>query len=409
MRETIILGAGVTGLAAGIKAGAPIYEANTYPGGICRSYILKGYRFEKGGGHWLFGDDKKTLSFIRSLTSLKSYRRKAAVFFPEKNLYVPYPLQNYLSYLPKEISHQALKEIMRETFEELTAEATFADWLKANFGPTLFDLFFSPFNQLYTAGLYTRIAPQNHYKNPASRKPTTTYNQTFAYPSRGLADLIKKMAQRCQIHYGKKAVKIDLEKKEVFFQDKTKVKYQKLISTLPLNKLVQITNLKPPDYHESIHDNSLPYTSLVVVNIGAKKGKKYPPYHWLYLPQSQSGFYRLGFYSNVDPLFLPAGAKSRVGLYVDKAYLGGRKPTQKQIGQLCCQIIQELRSWEFIDEVELVDPNWIETAYTWSWPGSKWREKVLAALKNHNIFSIGRYGKWEFQGILDSIKEGLKL
>ncbi len=71
-RQTLILGAGVTGLAAGYASGLPVYEAASAPGGICSSYYVRpgstqrlsqapadgeAYRFEIGGGHWIFGGD----------------------------------------------------------------------------------------------------------------------------------------------------------------------------------------------------------------------------------------------------------------------------------------------------------------------------------------------------------------
>jgi hypothetical protein len=70
-------------------------------------------------------------------------------------------------------------------------------------------------------------------------------------------------------------------------------------------------------------------------------------------------------------------------------------------------VIQELQDWAWIREVDVVDTTWIDVAYTWSWPGSKWRNKALAALAQRSIYSIGRYGSWCFQGIADSLKEGL--
>jgi len=56
-----------------------------------------------------------------------------------------------------------------------------------------------------------------------------------------------------------------------------------------------------------------------------------------------------------------------------------------------------------------VDPVWVEAAYTWAWPDSKWKEKAIALLKEHNIYQIGRYGRWKFQGIAESIREGLSI
>jgi protoporphyrinogen oxidase len=400
-KSTIILGAGITGLAAGVKTGVPVYEANSYPGGICHSYTKKGYRFEYGGGRWIFGDDKTTLDFLHSLSPLKKYQRNSAVFFPKKNLLVPYPLQNHLTFLPKKIAKKALKEIAQNKDKKLSSAATFADWLKFNFGQALSNLFFFPFHQLYTASLYTKIAPQDKFKTPTSDK-NSGYNKTFSYPGEGLSDLTKTMAQNCQVNYNKKVTKINTKKKEISFNDGTKFKYKKIISTLPLNKMVELAKIL-------LDEHSPPYTSVLVINIGARKGRKCPPNHWLYFAKSKSGFYRVGFYNNIDLSFLPPSKKERVSLYVDKAYLGGKKPTEKAEKRLINNIVKELQELQFINQVEVVEPNWIEVAYTWSWPNSKWREKALTALEENDIYQIGRYGRWQFQGILESIKEGLSL
>ena len=39
--SVVILGAGVTGLAAGVASGAPVFEAVETPGGICSSYYVR--------------------------------------------------------------------------------------------------------------------------------------------------------------------------------------------------------------------------------------------------------------------------------------------------------------------------------------------------------------------------------
>ena len=53
-----------------------------------------------------------------------------------------------------------------------------------------------------------------------------------------------------------------------------------------------------------------------------------------------------------------------------------------------------------------MDLTWIDVAYTWSWPGSKWRQEALRVLEEHDIHQVGRYGRWVFQGIADSIRDG---
>jgi len=423
-RSVFILGAGMTGLAASWVSGLPVYESQNVPGGICSSYYIRpgnskplysspedgeSYRFEIGGGHWIFGGDPSVLEFIRSLTPVNSYNRRSAVFFSKKRLYVPYPIQNHLGYLGKEIAQKALDEIMTAPKGNVK---TMSDWLEQSFGQTLTQLFFAPFHERYTAGLWTRIAPQDAYKSPVNlslavkgasdETPPVGYNVTFIYPEEGLNTLAERMARKCKVDYGKIVTRINVHRKEVFFADGSGIRYETIISTLPLNRVMEMAGLEVDEEPDCC-------TSALVLNIGAKRGPNCPDEHWLYVPDSDSGFHRVGFYSNVDVSFLPwssRGSNNRVSIYVERAYRDGEKPSDDEIKAYSGEVVKELRLWGFIGEVETVDPTWIEVAYTWSWPGSSWRTKALKSLEEYGIFQVGRYGRWTFQGIAESIKDG---
>ncbi len=73
----------------------------------------------------------------------------------------------------------------------------------------------------------------------------------------------------------------------------------------------------------------------------------------------------------------------------------------------CSAVERALKDWGFIAEVEVLEPVWVNLAYTWRRPGSQWRETALRALGNENLHMVGRYGRWTFQGIADSIRDGL--
>lgn len=423
--RSIILGGGVTGLSAGMVSGLPVFESRQIPGGICSSYYLKpgsndplfsspddgeAYRFEIGGGHWIFGGDPAVLKFIRSVVPVKQYSRKSAVYFSSEERYIPYPIQNNLAYLGKDIATKALSEIVNAPDG---VPLTMTDWLEKSFGKTLTELFFAPFHELYTAGLWTEIAPQDAYKSPVNipavikgafekNPPEVGYNITYLYPQEGLDAMVNRISRSCDIRYGRKVVEIDHDGNEVMFSDGSGSKFKNLISTLPLNRACDMAGVE-------IDEEPPGYTSVLVLNIGAVKGEKCPDHHWIYIPDSNSGFHRVGFYSNVDSSFLPYSSRDsmdRVSIYVEKAYKNGQKPSDKQIGTYADEVIQELRSWGFITEAETVHPTWIDVAYTWSMPGSKWKEKALSELEKRNIYQIGRYGRWVFQGIADSIKDG---
>lgn len=415
----------MTGLAAGWASGLPIYEAEAAPGGICSSYYVRpgsqerlhqppgdgeAYRFEVGGGHWIFGGDPAVLRFIRKLAPAKTYPRTASVFFPDRSLYVPYPLQNHLGYLSKDMRTSALLEMLTAPKSQFR---TMEEWLVQSFGPTLTASFFGPFHELYTAGLWKRIAPQDPYKSPvdvplvirgaSEATPPVGYNTSYLYPQEGLNALAQGMAEQCDMHYGKRVTHVDVRKKEVFFQDGTAVQYESLLSTLPLNKMIDMTGLK-------LAEEPDPYTSVLVLNVGAVRGARCPSDNWIYLPASRAGFHRVGFYSNVDGSFLPRSSQAsnnRVSIYVERACRGGQKPLPEAVAEYSEATVRELQEWGFIANIEVSDPTWINVAYTWSWPGSKWRAAALRAIEEHDIIMVGRYARWVFQGIADSIRDGL--
>ncbi|MEJ2006734.1 MAG: FAD-dependent oxidoreductase [Acidobacteriota bacterium] len=424
--KVIVLGAGMTGLGAGMS-GLPIFEAAETPGGICSSYYMRPgdgeryssapadgecYRFEVGGGHWIFGGDPVVHRLIRSIAGVRSYARKSSVWLPQKDLLVPYPIQNHLGCLSPELAARSLREIVEASTAPRDIR-TMGDWLRTIFGQTLCDLFFLPFHNLYTAGLYEKIAPQDTYKSPVNldhviqgtfrSSPAVGYNTTFIYPEEGLNVLAQRMAAACDIHYAKRVTKINPDDKEVYFADGGRVHYETLVSTLPLNRMIEMTGLKL----SAVPD---PSPSVLVLNIGAVKGPRCPEDHWVYVPASKAAFHRVGFYSNVDASFLPKSSRTsgkRVSIYVERAYPEGERPDATEVSAYNQNVVEQLQEWDWIREVDVVDPTWIEVAYTWSWAGSEWRQQALAALEAYDIYPVGRYARWVFQGIADSIRDGL--
>ncbi len=421
----VILGAGVTGLAAAMASGFPVYEAEHRVGGICSSYYVRpghgdilderpqdgdAYRFEIGGGHWIFGGDPVVLRFLDSLSPLERYCRRSSVFFSDRGAYVPYPLQNHLGYLGKDVAERALNEIVAAPRKR---PANMAEGLRLRFGETLDELFFAPFHRLYTAGLWTEIAPQDDYKTPVDfdlvlkgafdATPPVGYNATFAYPANGLDALTRRLAERCRVITGKRVQRVDTQSRTLYFADGTSAQYEMVLSTLPLNRMVRMAGL-------SLETPEDPYTSVLVLNVGAERGPECPDDHWLYIPASRSGFHRVGLYSNVSSSFLPERARkerSRVSIYLERAFRGGQRPDEKEIAGYSAEAIGELQDWGFIRGVEAAHANWVEIAYTWSWPGSRWRMAALEELERRGIHQVGRYGRWVFQGIADSVEDGL--
>ena len=423
---TIVIGAGISGMAAGMTNDWQIYEANRIPGGICSSYFLKPYSserlverpldeevymFEYGGGHWLFGSNSQVINFLESLAPLSRYSRKSAVYYFEDNSVIPYPVQNNLRCFSENTASRIYKDLIKA---QSKPAKTMEKWLHQMFGPTLAGLFFIPFHELYTAGLHKRIAPDLAYKSPINidlikrgmftKTELVGYNASFLYPDLGMNFLIGQMAKLCKITYSKRLVEVDIHKKIAKFSDGAEESYEKLITTISLKDMVKIAGI-------SVKEKMSPYTSVLVVNVGGRRGHNCPKEHWLYIPKSKNGFYRIGFYSNVSQRFLPKSVRDNdnyVSLYIEKSFVGGKKISEEEISRLCQLIIEEIMSWGFLEHPEVIDHNWIEVAYTWLWSDDRWRKNTIELLEKNQIYPLGRYAEWRFKGMIDSIGDGFR-
>ncbi len=401
-----IIGAGVTGLAASLTSGVSAIEAGEVAGGICRTYTAGGYRFENGGGHWIFGGDPILNRFLDRLTPMRDYRRISSVWLPELERLVPYPIQHNLRALPRELGRTILDEMKQAPQER---SEVLGEWLRESFGKTLYELFFGPFHDLYTAGHTDKIAVQDVFKTPLDLRaveqglsgaaPDTGYNQRFRYPEKGLDALAEALARQGDIRLNSRVVAIDSLAREMHLDHGDPVPYDNAVSTLPLDEMLSLTKLHV-DAEPGIR------TAVLVLNIGGEKGERLPPDHWLYVPASRAGFHRVGVYTNVDALFAPREDTALASFYVERAYPAGMRPSDGDVDRYTRETIHELREWGWLKEAEVVSPSWVETAYTWSRPRSKWREQASEALRNAGILMTGRYGKWRFQGIADSLRDG---
>ena len=94
-------------------------------------------------------------------------------------------------------------------------------------------------------------------------------------------------------------------------------------------------------------------------------------------------------------------------LSTSRELIPGREPDAEAVAQYAEDVVAELQSWGFIGDAEVVGSTWIDVAYTWSWPNSRWKSEALRALEEQEVLMVGRYARWLFQGIADSIRDGL--
>lgn len=155
MKRIAIIGAGISGLAAGQLLrkyfDVQVFDAASKPGGLVKCDRVNDNLFHRVGGHVFNSRNPAVLnwfwSFFDRETEFLKAKRNARILLNGK--IIGYPIENYLYQLEKNTVDQILSEFLSSEYapRDPFSYENFAQFLKENFGQTLYDLYFKPYNQ----------------------------------------------------------------------------------------------------------------------------------------------------------------------------------------------------------------------------------------------------------------------
>jgi protoporphyrinogen oxidase len=399
----VIIGAGISGITAASHISHPvtILEKENQIGGLSGQYTVDGYDFDYGGHYFHFQKNPQILNYLQNYCSFEKFKRNSKSLILGKM--VPYPVQLHLAYLPRRIRESILDEIyarQKQTHNNLY------DHLEHNFGPTLFKLFFRPFlKKYYQTDLKEMLANMDRgsipiptvdqvVKGSMGRKfKESGYNPVFYYPRESLKGFIKNYAGPIipRIHLGEEATEINLIKKTV----RTKrgiYHYTHLINTMPLKSFLQ--RITPPPDHPL--PRQMQHSSTLVANMVLKRRRK--RFHWVYLADKEIPFYRLGFYPR----------RSEIMGYLEKTLKPGESPVTQDLIRQVHFTLKKLKVIEEVSEILHLNFKVIPISYiifNKAWP--KTIPPLLEYLRQNCIYSIGRYGSWNYSSMSEDTEEAL--
>jgi protoporphyrinogen oxidase len=155
MADIAIIGAGISGLSAAQMLSenhkVVVFDRAARPGGLVKCDRVQDNLFHRVGGHVFNSRNPKVLDwfwsfFDRDKEFLKA-RRNARILFNGK--LIGYPIENYLNQLDKETIAAILDDFLSPDYKprDPFSYANFEDFLLSNFGKTLYELYFKPYNQ----------------------------------------------------------------------------------------------------------------------------------------------------------------------------------------------------------------------------------------------------------------------
>jgi len=409
-----VVGAGVSGLAFADWLESDDYlvvEANGEIGGYCRTVRQDGFTWDYSGHFFHFRHPEIERYLVERMTGqdIRVIEKDARIWY--RDAFVDFPFQRNIHQLPKEEMLECLYDLyFREEATGAKEPSSFREMLYAKFGRAIADKFLVPYNEkLYATdlgrldvdamGRFFPYADVDDVIRSFRGREDGSYNATFTYPEGGAIQYVEALAKgvdRAKIALEERVEGIDLERRVAVTQSR-EIGFESLVSSMPLPQLLAMCGVP---YDPEVYS----WNVVEVFNLGFdRKGPVGP--HWVYFPQREISFYRVGFYDNIF-------GTDRMSIYVELGREAGFASTEAETAATRERVLSDLAKVGFVDGHELVSSHHVllDPAYV-----HITRDSVAdaaqkqAALATRGVHSVGRYGSWTYCSIEDNIVEARAL
>ena len=134
----------------------------------------------------------------------------------------------------------------------------------------------------------------------------------------------------------------------------------------------------------------------MVFNLGFEKKSDFDE-HWIYFPDKEINFYRVGFYDNILN-------SDRLSMYIEIGY--NKNDDNIDIEDQLNKTLENLTKVGIVKDNKLVsystilmDPAYVHIQSETNEQVENWKERR----SNDNVYSIGRYGGWTYCSMEDAM------
>jgi protoporphyrinogen oxidase len=415
----IIIGAGPSGLSLAyhLQGDTLILEKEDRIGGLCRSY-----RYENGffdiGGHSFHSPFVEVNELVAKLMPGRLYRQKrdARIFFSGK--LIPYPFQQFY----EQTQDSVLVEECRRGLEHrrnLSEATNLKEFIQYKFGDGIADHFMLPYNHKLWARDLKRISVEWTSERIASmkqenrdfagqerlRKPLEASSEV-AYPTGGGFEEIYKsfLPYIPALILNTEVVRIFPETKVIETGNGERYHYRRLISTMPLPVLLWLIAGAPPELVEL--SNRLEYFSLYVVFLLVGRRLPGTPQR-VYIADPSVPPHKIVFNHNSSGYLqsLPQHAVMAEVSYSEY------KPLEKE--DILPRTINCLIEMGFLrNRNDVVWSHYTDVKIAYPVPTHDRRfivNKIKSYLAELDIYTIGRFGEWDYINSDECIRRGMEL
>jgi protoporphyrinogen oxidase len=422
-RDILIVGAGPTGLGAAWaldRAGHGdwlLCEGEGEAGGLAGSVLDEhGFTWDLGG-HIQFShyqDFEDLMDELLGADGWLFHERSSWVWMAGG--FVPYPFQLNLRYLPLEQRWSCVSGLLDLLREPAAAPPEhFGAWIDQTFGRGIASLFMRPYNfkvwayppeEMSWEWIGDRVAVADvarAVENILRDRDDVNWgpNNRFRFPRRGgTGSIWRELARRLEarhpgkIRLNRRLIRLDTRKREATFSTGEVVGYHRLLSSIPLDALVALSDLAP---ELSAPARGLVYSSTHVLGVGltgeppaALDGKC-----WMYFPEADCPFYRVTVFSYYSPENVPAGCWSLMAEVAESPAKPVRAETVAE------ETVQGLLNTGLVGSREQVHHVW-HRRLPHGYPTPSLRRNralalLLPAFEARDVLSRGRFGAWKYE------------
>ena len=404
----LIIGAGISGLSFANFIDTDDYlivEKDNEIGGYCKTIKNNEYIWDYAGHFYHFKTDEMKQFFIEKMKDEELINQVKNTKIYYGNRLINYPFQTNIHQLEKQEFIDCLYDLYNK--QEKEVYDNFLDMLYGKFGKSIVEKFLKPYNEkLYACdlnkldkdamGRFFPYADINQIINNMKTNENKSYNDTFLYPKKGAYIFLEKLydsIDKEKVELSTEVVKVDIENSIAVLDNGEEIKYEYLINTSPLNKYFNLLN----DEKAEELKNEMSYNKVLVFNLGFEKGSDFKE-HWIYFPDKDINFYRVGFYNNILN-------QEKLSLYVE---LGFAKDDEIDTEKELKETLINLRKIGIVKDNELKDYSTIimDPAYVHiNGDTNKKLLQYMQELENKNIYTTGRYGAWTYCSMEDCMIE----
>jgi len=421
--KIIIIGAGPTGLGAAYRlkelgyTNFKIYDSLPRAGGLASSYVdSAGFTWDIGGhvmfSHYKYYDDvfEKLMGKDFQLNMRESWVRMF-------DRWVPYPFQNNIRYLPKEVTYECLSGLVQAQMKGSHQKATnFEEFIDAVFGAGISKHFMQPYNfkvwahpprMMNKEWVGERVAildVDRAIKNVVLGTDDFGWgpNNQFKYPLRGGTGEFYRRFEAVlgdHLELNRKVSIISGKQKEIYFDGGHRESYDILISTMPIDKLCNdFLSAEVPGGIKKAAANLL-HSGGYMVGIGIKQ-KCPSTKSWMYFPESNCPFYRATYLSNYSPYMTPDNDRY-YSILAETSYSEFKPVDGKTIVEDTIQGLINVGMMSEADRKDVVSTWVFDAKYSYPTP-SVARDDILSQVipyleENLSIYSRGRFGMWKYE------------